>query len=212
VALAVSGFGQGWTMRFTPQRLMVFLGLPLSILSAQALDHLRSTRPRVVAGAWVALIGCGVVSIGVGALYFQGPLGRAPGEGSFAGLHVERMSRADAGLIERMDSGIVLAPWVFSDVIALRPETRVLGGIGSTDLSDQMSVEIQPRVAAFFSLGMEPGARRSFLEEWCVDYVYCPDTWPLDGAIVEAIRGTPGLEIVGEESRAVVFRFSPGGN
>ena len=44
MALAVSGFGQGWYMRFTPQRLMIFLGVPLSILAAQALDGLRTTQ------------------------------------------------------------------------------------------------------------------------------------------------------------------------
>lgn len=59
---------------------------------------------------------------------------------------------------------------------------------------------------------MNPAARRFFLEEWCIEYVYCPDTWPLDLEIVQAIRATPGLAIVGEASRAVLFQFNPDGS
>ena len=204
-AIAISAWGQGWFLRLTPQRLMLFLGLPLSILSATALQAWGRRRPYHARGYLAAMIFCGIASAIAGTLFFQGPLGRAAGEGPFARLHPEIMTLADAALLERLTPGIVLAPKVFSDAIALRPGMRVLGGIGGTDLSDQMSTEIDPAVARFFSEDPDMD-REAFLEEWCIDYVYCPDTWPVHPEVLAELRMHNRLKAVAEESRGVLFR------
>ena len=204
-AIAVSAWGQGWFLRLTPQRLMLLLGLPLSILSATALQAWGRRRPYHARGYLATMILCGVASAIAGTLFFQGPLGRAAGKDPFARLHPEIMTPADAELLGHLTSGIVLAPQSFSDAIALRPGMRVLGGIGGTDLSDQMSTEIDPAVARFFS-GDPDIDRRAFLDEWCIDYVYCPDTWPVDAEVVAELRKDRRLETVAEKSRGVVFR------
>ncbi len=206
-AVAISAWGQGWFLRLTPQRLMLFLGIPLSIFSAMAIQAWADRRPRRAHAYLAAMIACGVISAAVGTLYFQGPLGRRPGEGPFARLHPEIMTEADAELLQLLSPGIVLAPASFSDVIALRPGMRVLGGVGGTDLSDQMSTEIDPAVARFFSAGL-PMDRSDFLDEWCVDYVYCPDTWPVGVPVVGELKSEARLELVAESSRGLLFRVS----
>ncbi|MCH8205074.1 MAG: hypothetical protein IID09_07900 [Candidatus Hydrogenedentes bacterium] len=207
-AIAISAWGQGWFLRLTPQRLMLFLGIPLSILSATALQAWARRRPRRARSYLAAMIACGLVSAAVGTLYFQGPLGRAPGEGPFARLHPEIMTPADADLLQLLRPGIVLAPASFSDVIALRPGMRVLGGVGGTDLSDQMSTEIDPAVARFFS-AVSSMDRSAFLDEWCIDFVYCPDTWPVNAKVLEELRSDARLEVVAERSRGILLRVSP---
>jgi len=203
--VGVSAWGQGWFQRLTPQRVMLFMGLPLSILTATALQSWGFRRARSARIYALAMIACGVVSIVVGALYVRGPLGRAPGEGLYAHLYRGSMTTADATLLESLAPGIVLAPKNFADVIALRPEMRVLGGIGGTDLSDQMSTEIDPAIALFFSRGSVVD-RAAFLEEWCIDYVYCPDTWPIETPVIKELKDEGSLEIIRELSRGIVFR------
>ncbi len=206
-AIAISAWGQGWFLRLTPQRLMLFLGIPLSILSAAALQAWARRRPRRAHAYRAAMIACGVLSAAVGTLYFQGPLGRMPGAGPFARLHPEIMTPADADLMQLLTPGTVLAPASFSDAIALRPGMRVLGGVGGTDLSDQMSTEIDPAVARFFSAGLSMD-RSDFLDKWCVDYVYCPDTWPVGAEVVEELKSDARLEVVAERLRGILLRVN----
>lgn len=209
LALAVSAFGQGAYARLTPQRLMVFLGLPMSILSAAALQHIATKRPRFTRAFVAAMVAFGTTSTLVGALYFQGPLQgpfpRDAGAGPFAARHAEIMTQTDAALLEEIGEGFVLAPLVFNDALAMRPGVRVLGGAGSTDLSDQLSVQLHPRINAFFSENATEDERRAFLDEWCIDYVYCPDTWPVSQPVVDAIRSMPGLEVAVEKSQALLL-------
>lgn len=204
-AIALSGWGRGWFLELTPQRLMLFLGLPLSILSATAIQAWGRRRPRRAHAYVAVMLVCGIASVVVGTLFFQGPLGRVPGQGPFAHLHPEIMTPGDAALLDRLEPGTVLAPGSFSDVIALREGMSVLGGIGGTDLSDRMSTELDPRIARFFST--EPiESREAFVREWCIDYVYCPDTWPVDAGVVDALRSSPWLRTVAQESHGILFR------
>lgn len=205
IVVGLSAWGQGWFQRLTPQRVMLFMGLPLSILSATALQAWGRRRARVARGYVAVMIACGVMSLIVSTLYIQGPLGRAPGEGPFAELYRGSITSADALLLESLAPGIVLAPVTIGDVVALQPELRVLGGAGTTDLSDLMSTEIHPAIARFFSAGPAMD-RKAFLDEWCIDFVYCPDTWPVEADVVKELKGEGALEVVIEQSRGIVFR------
>lgn len=206
LAIAVSAWGRGWFLSLTPQRLMLVLGIPLSILSAAALQRIAERRPRLSRAYCTGMVFCGIISLSVSVLYFHGPMGRQPGQGAFAHLHRSMMTVDDARLLDHLGDGVVLAPATFSDVIALRPGLRVLSGAGTTDLSDQMSTQMEPRVAAFFSLDSDD-ERVAFIREWRVDYVYCPDTWPVGPKIIASLKAAPWLDVLAESEHGAVFRF-----
>ena len=208
VVIAISAWGQGWFLRLTPQRLMALMGIPLSVLSATALQAWAHRRPRLAQNYTQVVVACGLASIVAGTLFFQGPLGRTPGQGPYAYLHRETMTPADAALLNELNAGIVLAPANFSDVIALREDMRVIGGTGGTDLSDLMSTEIDREIARFFVADLEMD-RTKFLDTWCIDYVYCPDTWPVDRKTIQMLSTDPRLETLATINRGALFRVRP---
>lgn len=201
-AIAVSAFGQGWFLRLVPQRLIVFLGLPLAIMSASALDRFaRAGARRIVVGFYVAFIFGGLCLIGVATACVQGPY--ASGYTSNSGNLF--ITRHDAALIQRIDGGIVLAPEPFSDIISLRRGVHVIGGVGSTDLSDQPYAVLAAAVNAFFSPKTGDKERRNIVETWRVTHVYCPDTQPVSAELKAQFEQTPWLKPVAREGDAVVY-------
>jgi hypothetical protein len=208
LAISVSATGQGWLLQFAPQRCMVLLGVPMALLAAAGLRML----PKVSARAFLVLvIGGGVISQAVAAIYFQGPLGRTPGEGPFAYLHYEYMTEVDARLLAQLPSGTVaVPPWspiAFGEIVAHHGDHQVLGGPGAMNLGDQPFGPLQATVNRFFSPEVTEAEQREFVANWCVDFVYCPDTCPVDPAVLEGLRQLPWLEVVAEEGRGVVFRM-----
>jgi hypothetical protein len=208
LALAISAFGQGWVLRFGPQRIEVFLWLPLCILSASALQRLEAVERRATYVLGGIMIACGLCSIGVSLLCFQGPLGRRPGVSLYADSHSEVMTAADACVMDRVGAGIVLAPIPASDIIVLRRGNRTVFGTGSFNLSDQPYAPLRTAVGKFFSPDASAEFRQQFVEEWCVEYVYCPDTWPVDPAVVEELRRIPWLEEIAAKGKAVLFKVA----
>jgi hypothetical protein len=204
--LALSAFGQGWFLRFTPQRLMMMTGLPLALIAVQTLVALKNWSPTAFKAYSGSLIATGAISVVVGTLFFQGPLDRAPGKGPFAKLHREVITQADAYLLYRLPEGRVLTTNAFADIVALRPENSVIGGIGGTDLSDLKSTDIDPQIKLFFSAGMTEESRIAFLTKWQIDYVFCPNTWPITRNAVNKIYGTTGLQEMHASERGVLFK------
>jgi uncharacterized membrane protein YqaE (UPF0057 family) len=204
--LALSAFGQGWFLKFTPQRLMMMMGLPLAIITAQCLWNLKESYPTVSKGYSGSLVVTGLISLIVGTAYFQGPLNRVPGDGPFAKLHREVITQADAYLLYRLPEGRVLTPNAFADVVALRPGNSVIGGIGGTDLSDLKSTEIDPEIRRFFSGDMDEESRSGFLTKWQIDFVFCPDTWPIARNTLLELYETGGLQELHTSMRGVVFK------
>lgn len=207
LAVSVSATGRGWLLQFAPQRCLVLLGVPMALLVAAGLRML----PKMAAHACLVLvIGGGVLSQAVAALYFQGPLGRTPGEGPFAYLHYEYMTEADARLLAQLPSGTVaVPPWspiAFGEIVAHHGDYQVLGGPGAMNLGDQPFGPLQESVNRFFSAGASEAERRDFVTKWCVEFVYGPDTCPVDPAVLEGLRQLSWLEVVAEEGRGVVFR------
>jgi len=207
LAVSESASGRGWLLQFAPQRCMVLLGVPMALLAAAGLGRL----PRMAARACLVLvIGGGVLSQAVAALYFQGPLGRRPGEGPFAYLHYEHMTAADGRLLEQLPPGTVaVPPWspiAFGEIVAHHGEHQVLGGPGAMNLGEQPFGPLQESVNRFFNEAASEAERREFLTKWCVSFVYCPDTCPVDPAVLEGLRRLPWLEVLAEEGRGVVFR------
>ena len=209
LGIALSAFGQGWFMQFNPQRLMVFLGLPVAILSAKGLAQIAAARPRFAAALTAVIVACGVCSIAVGALCFQGPLGRVPGKGPFAYLHYETMTQTDAHMLDRLKEGVVVTPpWspiAFGEIVALRPNVSVVGSVGAMNISDQLFGPLQDQVNAFFDAHTPDGVRRDFARQWCLDYVYCPEMCPVDKDVAAQLRGADWLQEVASENRAALF-------
>ena len=206
LALSISAFGGGWFLRLSPERLMVMIGLPLAVIAAYGLQGMPVVRRRIL---YTALLGCGIVSIGVGALWFQGPWGRTPGQGPFAYLHYAHMTERDAGLLERLPEGTAIAPpWspiAFGEVIALREGMRVVGGPGAMNLGEQPFGPLQTSVNTFFSAATTDADRRGIARAWCVEYVYCPDTCPIDRDLLDAFQDAPWLKQLARSGQGRIF-------
>ena len=202
-ALALSGFGQGWFLQFGPQRLQVFIWLPLCIVAAMGLT---TFSPRIQRAAWTALLVCGMSSVAVTVLAFQSPLGRIDAHGPFANLHTEIMSTVDGALINIIGEGTVLAPAPASDVVVRLKGNPVLFGIGTFNLTDQPYAELQEEVDVFFDAETPDDVRRDIADRWCVAWVYCPATWPVDPVVRDQLRGATWLQLVAEDGDGMVFK------
>ncbi|MBL7647380.1 MAG: hypothetical protein JNK74_14435 [Candidatus Hydrogenedentes bacterium] len=202
-ALSLSGFGQGWFLQFGPQRLQVFIWLPLCIVTAMGLAHFSQRTQRV---AWSLLLGCGLSSVAVAVLAFQSPLGRADAQGPFAALHTEVMRQDDGRLIEAIGEGWVLAPSPAGDVVVRLKGNPVVYGIGTFNLTDQPYSELREEVEVFFDARTPDAVRRDIAARWCVAWVYCPATWPVDPAVRGQLRASTWLEVAAEAGDGMLLR------
>lgn len=203
---AVSAFGQGWSLRFAPQRLMVFLGIPLSLLAAESIDRMRDSRPRLAAASSALVYALGLSSLAVSTLVFQGPLGMRPSLASDIGMHAAYFLRADAECLKNLGPGVVAAPWPYNDMLSLREGTKVIGGYGSVGLSDVGSARLDAETRRFFTPGTPASARTHFLLEWCVAYVFLPSDTTERDALAREFDGLEELRCVAETGGARLYR------
>lgn len=203
-AFSLSGFGHGWFLQFGPQRLQVFIWLPLCIVAAMGLGTMSSAWCRL---AWCVLLLCGVSSVAVAVFAFQSPLWRIEGQGPWALLHPEIMQKSDALLISQLGDGTVIAPVPASDVVVRQTGNPVVFGIGSFNLTDQPYGELKEEVDAFFDADTPDSVRRDIAERWCVAWVYCPSTWPVDAVVREQLRTSNWLEVIAEQGDGMVLRI-----
>jgi len=207
VSIMISAFLGGRLLLFCPGRLIVFVGLPMAVLAAHGADLLARRHPRL-ASLWTCLIVmAGVCSITVGSLFFQGPLGYKPGQKAFAYVHHEVMSEQDAACLAHVGDGVFIAPQVFpsfEDFRAVRGNS-VLFGYGAMNLSDT-PLTMAGEHDRFFTPGASTDERRKFVDKWCVDWVYCPDSPPVDDRLLDEFRQIPWLHEVASEGNAVLFK------
>lgn len=207
LAAVISAFGQGQFMRFMPERLLVLIGVPVAVLSAEGLRRMPSVFSRAILGV---LVVSGICSFTVAALCFQGPLGFHL-KGAFAWTHNEVMSPVDARLIKMIDRGVVLCPAsmppLFGDIVVhTRPQTRTLFGQATMDYSGIDMETMGREVQHFFDPATPDEERRAFVEKWCVDYVYCPETCPVNGDMLQQLKKASWLHEVAGEDLAALFR------
>lgn len=189
LATSISAVGHGWLLRFGPQRFMVFIGLPLALIVAWGLEYYRP----IWRGTFLALIlTFGAVSVLTGALCFQGPLGHVPGRGPFAYLHYEFIPEQDAALLKSLPPGTVVAPpWnpiSFAEIIALRPNLRVVGGAGALNIGDQPFAPLQRDLAILFSGKATPDQIGDVLRQRSIDYVFLPSFCRLAPEQIEPLK------------------------
>lgn len=210
-AVSVSANGGGWTLQFMPQRFMVALGLPLAALAAEELARVKIKRPGLARGYVIAIVACGLISIFVTWGIVYGPLGHASAQRVFPWTNYLFMSKADARMLDEIPQGVVLAPSLgdplLGDVAAQRPGLRTVYGNGTMDFSREVMPDVRARVAAFFKPGTSEATRRTLVDDWCVNYVLCPGTTPVDAATIAELRALPWLQEVAAEGEGVLFRM-----
>lgn len=210
---SISAFGGGRWLILTPQRLMVFYGVPLAILSAHGLALLHQ-RHRVAARALGStMIACGVLSIAVGAFAFRGPLGPHPGAPPYGQHHAELMRDTDAQCFPHAGPGFILAPLAtnptFGDIAAVhRPDIKVFG-VGSFGLSGLDYGTLEADVTTFFAPGTPEETRRSFAERWNVDWIYVPATPAGNGAVADELSAYEWLQPECRQGEAALFKVKP---
>lgn len=212
LSVSISGWGRGWFLRFGPQRLEVFLWLPLCYFTARGLGAL----PRMLARpAWAGLVGCGAVSVLVAVFAFQGPYARMPalaGEpagplGPWPALHPEVMQNEERQAMQAVERGPVLALPPASDLFALQLGLPVVFGVGSFNLTDVPYTAVRADAQTFFTPGTPAAVRREIVRTWCATSVYCDGTWHNLDAVVGELKQTPWLRLVAEAPNgAALFR------
>lgn len=204
-ALAVSAFGRGWFLQFSPQRLMVFLGVPLSLLAAETIQSLWNPRRYLAATSLGFAVVCGISSLVVSTLVFQGPLGMRPGLASDIGMHAAYVPLPDARCLDALGPGTVAAPPPYNDILSLRNGVHVLGGYGAVSLSDQGATTLDAAVDAFFDPDVPNESRRNFLREWCVTHVYVPGDFRENSALADHFDHFDALELVAASGPARLY-------
>ncbi len=210
LVVSLLALGQGWFLRFSPQRLMILMGVPLALMTAVGLQQMA---PRWRWMWLVLLLGGGMLSNTVAALWFQGPLGHQPGKGPFAWLHYEYMDAADERLLRHLPPGTVAVPsWspiAFGEILVHQGDYQVLGGPGAMNLGDQRLGPLQKAVNQFFSPEGTDATRQAFVTEWCVDYIYCPATCPVDAGVVADFVAADWLVPIATDGNGAVFLVDP---
>jgi len=202
-AVAISAAGAGWLLQFAPQRLMIFIGVLLAPLAAEGIATMREGRPRVAKISVAFIVVCAVTSFAVSTLVFQGPLGMRPGAASDLGMRAAYLTRNEAECLARLTQGSILAPRPLNDALSLRAGIRVLGGFGAADLSDQPAAAMDAAIEAFYSTDMSAEERAQFLSEWCVQYVFVPET---HGETINELEALPQLMLVNSAGDARLYR------
>ena len=92
------------------------------------------------------------------------------------------------------------------DVAVLRGNSTVFG-IGIQDYARHDGPALRGVVAKFFHPDTPDAWRKEKAEEWCVRYVYCPDTDPVNPETVAQLRACGWLVDVAGNGDAVLFEL-----
>lgn len=207
--LAFSAWGNGWYLRFSPDRFMVFLGLPLAICGAAALHRLAEHRPTLARMYTAVTVVAGLASIGVTTLVSYGPLGFRTLQQHYSWTRYAFITEADHTVLAALGDGVVLSPSLDAplagDFLALRPGTRVVYGNGTLDYSRQVMPDVRAAVHRFFEPSTTEAARAAFVRTWCVDYIYCTDTTPVAPETLATLRALPWLDERAHAGQAALF-------
>jgi len=207
-AVAVSGWGQGWFLRFGPQRLQLLIWLPLCIAAAAAI----SKYSRVVrVEAYLALVLLGLASIAVTLGAYQSDL--MAGTPSYHRYTYRHDLSPDGAFSQAFEgeTGTILAPLEVSDALVRASDLTVVYGVGTFNLTDVDYMNLRARVRTFFSRLPNEADRREFVEAWCVDWIYLPDYGlpptvrseliEAHWTVLEEEYGSPVLRVLREENK-----------
>jgi hypothetical protein len=66
-----------------------------------------------------------------------------------------------------------------------------------------MSTVVQPPIDQFFAPTIDNKYRIDFIQEWCIDDIYCPDTWTVDDSVRQQLKTIPNTTVIAEEIRGL---------
>jgi hypothetical protein len=167
-AIAISGFGQGRFLQFGPQRVQLFLWLPLCVLAAASLTQWRG---RIRRAAWGILLTAGFSSLAVALVVFQAGAGRNDARGPFPYLFAQWITPAEAEALQRCGGSTILAPAPLADAAVVLHGAHTPFGIGSFNLAKTPMAARQREVAAFLDPATPSDNRRAMAVQWGLDYV-----------------------------------------
>lgn len=205
LAVAISGWGGGAFLHFGPQRLAVFLWMPLCLFAALGVGAMPARSRRAVTAGFVAMGVCGLL---VATFGFQGSVGRARAHGPYPAWHAESMTAKDAWVVDSLGDGTVLAPAPAGDVAVRLRGNPVVFGVGSFNLTDVPYTLLRDETAAFFHPATPDAARREIAQRWRVEWVWCPDTWPVHPETIDALDRSPWLRRELAAGRGTLYRVS----
>lgn len=207
-ALSFSAWGQGWFLKYTPDRFIIVIGVPLAILGAAAIQRGLGCCPPIFRGLQGCIIGCGVLSLLVTWLVSYGPLGYHSLQQHYSWTRNAFMNQADADTLAHLEDGVVLAPSLGAPLmgdLAVMQGNATVHGIGSVDYTRHIANDVRAQVADFYHPDTPNALREDLVEKWCVRYVYCPDTDPVDPTTVAQLRASEWLVEVAANGDAVLF-------
>ncbi len=210
-ALSFSAWGQGWFLKYTPDRFIIVIGVPLAILGAAAIERGLLRQPRLYRALQRTIILCGVVSILVTWLVSYGPLGYHTLQQHYSWTRNAFMNQADADTLAHLKDGVVLAPSLGAPLmgdLAVMQGNATVHGIGSVDYPRHVANDVRAQVADFYRPETPNAIRREMVEKWCVRYVYCPDTDPVAPETVAQLRASGWLREVAANEKAVLFEVN----
>lgn len=200
-AVSVSGFFGGAFLAAGPQRLQLFLWLPVCVLSAAGLQDCRR---RVRHAAWVVLLLAGAASSGVAVTQFQAGMGRTAGIGPYARMHAEWLPEGSRALLERARGGRLLALHPVSDAAVRSAAAETPFGVGSFNLSATPYWELEAKAKLFFQPGTEVAVRAGIVREWCVEWVA---VWRVDATQDAVIKELDSCDWLSEVDTAGAVRL-----
>ncbi len=211
-AAGVSALGQGYLLRFMPERFMVLMPVPLAVLTAAGLQHWMRVRPRTGRFLLGVILVCGLCSAAVACLCFQGPVGFTPGRGPFQLFHTEAITPDEARVVDAIEEGVMLAPAtipLFGDIaVARRPGVRTVHGQGTLGFGDVDIAGMGGKVNTFFAPETPEGRRRDFVKSWCVDYIICPEAPPVAPETVAALKSYGWTSVALEAGNALLLKVN----
>ena len=190
---------------------MVLLGVPLAVLAAGGLEHWRRRSPASARALFGLALTGGLCSGAVAVAVFQGPACHGPGRGNYQWAHAESMLASEAEVLAQLGRGVVLAPAseppLYSDLaVNLREGVSTMLGQATLSLGDTRVLEMNTAIQRWFAPQAGEAERRAFVEQWCVDYVLCPEARPVDPATLEQLRSTSWLRETAVSGGASLFR------
>lgn len=169
--LALSGFAGGAFLAAGPQRLQLFLWLPVCVLTAAALSTCTPATKRLL---WALFCISGGASLLVALVIFQAGAGRVGAQGPFPRAHAAWLPAGTHDALAPARGQMLLALPPLSDAAVRNVGAKTPFGIASFNLSDRTYQELEATTRQFFAPGATELERKKLVGEWCVDWVAAP--------------------------------------
>lgn len=186
--LAISAFGQGWFLKFGPQRLTPLIYIFMCLIAGMALARVAESRPAMVQRYLGVVATCGVMSVLVSIFVFQSSIGWRGHDAPFAATHVSAMREEDRQMIDDLEEKRIIAAGPIADVIALQRGLPVFHGIASFNMSDQRFIATRALQEMFFNPDTSSEARHAIVDTFGIERIVCSATWPAADETIAALE------------------------